>query len=243
MIRYIKQAIKGFLRRHNRILVYASRDTTVSGLDFREDLKVTIGKKSPVCLDVGANQGQTIELLQEIFSKPAIYAFEPSTKMFQILLKKNFRSQVFLHNFAFGKEVHMQEFTNYKDSNLNSFLQLDTHEENRYRNIEIETKELVQIDTVDRFLQQHGINDVDLLKIDTQGFDLEVLLGAVDALQSGVIRNVLVELNFRRKYKGQSSATDIMNLLAKYDILLVDFYEKILQKNTLAWCTALFCRR
>jgi hypothetical protein len=81
------------------------------------------------------------------------------------------------------------------------------------------------------------------LKVDTQGYDLEVLLGAEESLKNGLIKNVIVELNFVRMYKGQSSAKEIIDLLARYNILLIDYYEKERQNNTLAWCTALFGRR
>ena len=34
--------------------------------------------KNPIIIDVGANKGQTIDFFLKIFSKPKIYAFEPS---------------------------------------------------------------------------------------------------------------------------------------------------------------------
>jgi hypothetical protein len=79
-----------------------------------------------------------------------------------------------------------------------------------------------------------------LLKIDTQGFDLEVLRGAMETLQSGLVKNVLIELSFMKIYQGQGSIPEIIELLDKQGISLIDFYEKIRQGNKLAWCTALF---
>ena len=242
MTRYLKQLIKGFLRKCNRKLVYVPQGT-LSGIHLFEDLKLVIVKERPVCLDVGAHVGQTIDLLQRSFNKPTIYAFEPSSTMFQILQSKEFVSQVFLYNLALGKVTCKREFTNYKISTLSSLLPLDIHEENRFRNVEMVNKELVEIDTVDNFLKQNCINYVDLLKIDTQGYDLEVLLGAEEALQRGVVQNVIVELNFVRMYKDQSSAKDITDLLTSYNMSLVDYYEKERQDNAIAWCTALFSRK
>jgi FkbM family methyltransferase len=224
------------------MLVYVPQGD-ISGIDFREDLKLAIGTERPVCLDVGANEGQTIDLLQTLFTRPTIYAFEPSRKMFQILQLRDFGNGVSLHKVALGNEIKTQEFINYKNSCLSSFLPLDTHGENRFRSVEIESRELVQVTTVDRFLQQNRISLVNLLKIDTQGFDLAVLLGAVEALQRGVIQNVLVELNFVRMYLRQSAPRDIIEFLLKHNMCLIDYYEKVRQNKTLAWCTALFGKR
>ena len=236
---YLRKFIDGCLSPFNLKVV----DANLFGFNLFNDLRQIIDKDSPVCLDVGANVGQTIESLLKVFSKPVIHAFEPSTKTFQILQSKKYGSRVFLHNMALGKERERRQFFNYNSSELSSFLPLDTDKENRFREDGLASKEIVEVDTVDRFLQQNNIAKIDLLKTDTQGFDLEVLLGAKDALQNGCIRNILVELNFVKLYVGQSSAEDIIYLLKQNNFVLIDYYEKVRQDKKLAWCTAFFNRR
>ncbi len=214
-----------------------------SGVNLFKDLQKLIKKDAPICLDVGANIGQTIDSLQKAFRKPSIYAFEPSNKTFQILKTKEFSTQVFLYNKALGKEKESREFINYNNSVLSSFLPMDSDEENRFREVGVNNKEVVEIETIDRFLKNENIKEVDLLKIDTQGFDLEVLLGARNALQNGCVRNVLIELNFVKMYEGQSSPETIIQLLKENHLSLIDYYEKVRQDHALAWCTALFGRR
>ena len=119
----------------------------------------------------------------------------------------------------------------------------DDHQENRFRDMKVERKETVRIKTLDWFLEQNRISRVDLLKSDTQGYDLRVLAGASESLRRGLINNVLVELNFVRMYAGQSEPDDILNFLAQHGLFLVDYYEKVRQSQTLAWCTALFTKR
>jgi hypothetical protein len=53
----------------------------------------------------------------------------------------------------------------------------------------------VPVTTVDVFCTQHVIPAIDLLKIDTEGFDLHVLHGASDILQRGAVRFLYVECN------------------------------------------------
>jgi len=212
----------------------------LSGVYLFEDLKTIINKETPVCLDVGANEGQTVSALCEVFSNPLIHAFEPSTEIFQTLRSKKSTGRVFLHNVALGIKQQKRQFNNYEKSCFSSFLPFDPGADDGFRLIGLHGNEMVEVDTVDRFLQQNDIHDVDLLKIDTQGFDLEVLSGAVNALQKGIVRNVLVELTFVKMYEGQSTPEDIIQLLKQHDIVLVDYYEKVWMNNRLAWCTALF---
>jgi FkbM family methyltransferase len=242
MIRLAKRFAKAVLAIYNRIVVYVPPGV-VSGHDLRRDLRIIVRKARPVCLDVGANAGQTIDMLKAVYGNPIIHAFEPSTRTFALLRQKAAYDGVHLYNYALGREISSREFVNYQDSCLSSFLALDPHEDNRFRNVRIEAKEPVAIETIDSFLDRSGIDNVDLLKIDTQGFDLEVLLGGEKSFQSGTIKNVLIELTFVPTYEGQAATRDIIDFLRKYQVHLIDYYEKVRQKNTLAWCTALFGRR
>ncbi len=242
MITHLKNKVKGLLRKYNYVVQHIAPNN-ISGVDLFRDMRLLVKTENPVCLDAGANRGQTIEMFQKSFKNPKIYAFEPSSEIFQILQSRKHGDQVSLHNFALGENNAKHEFINYQSSCLSSFLTLDAHEENRFRNWEIKSKEMVEVKTLDWFLQQYSIDTVDLLKIDTQGYDLPVLLGATESFQRGLIHNVFVELNFVRMYEKQSDAKEIIDFLAKYNIHLVDYYEKVRQHHTLAWCTALFTRR
>jgi len=61
-----------------------------------------------------------------------------------------------------------------------------------------------------------------LLKIDVQGFELEVLNGATRLLASGI--DVLVELSFVELYEGQALASDVVSALVKREYLLRGIY-------------------
>jgi hypothetical protein len=57
-----------------------------------------------VCFDIGANRGQTIRLLKEIFPNCKIYAFEPHPNIFNTLLPTyKFASGVKCFNLAVGE--------------------------------------------------------------------------------------------------------------------------------------------
>jgi hypothetical protein len=46
---------------------------------------------------------------------------------------------------------------------------------------------------LDTFLSFNSIDSIDLLKIDAEGFELEVLIGAKNSLNNGVIKSILLE--------------------------------------------------
>jgi FkbM family methyltransferase len=238
----LKKALKRMLERYERRLLHVPAGA-LTGVDMAEDLRLVVGRDAPLCLDVGANRGQTIDAFRRIFTAPVIHAFEPASEMFRMLEDRAFGPGVFLHHMALGREPGEREFTNYQSKYLSSFLPLERHPQNRFRAVEVESKEIVRIGTVDAFLKEHGLTRVDLLKIDVQGFDLEVLLGASDALSTGVVQNVLVELNFVPMYEGQAQAPDIIEFLRSHGLFLTDHYEKKRQGHTIAWSTALFSRR
>jgi len=238
----LKEIVKYFLRRSNFWLIYSQKHK-VSGCNLFKDLKSLLKSESPVCFDVGANEGQTIKLLQEVFRSPRIYAFEPSSEVFTKLRSRRYRSDVFLYNFALGRQNSQEEFINYEDSRLSSFFPLSTDEESQFGHLKIKAKESVEIKTIDWFLTRYQINEIDLLKIDTQGYDLQVLQGASESFRRGSIKNVYVELNFLKLYENQADAQQITRFLTEHNFHLVDYYEKSRREDVLFWCNGLFTRR
>jgi FkbM family methyltransferase len=227
-----KRLVKAFLSPRN----------AVSGHDLGDDLGVVIQDPAPVCLDIGANAGQTIALLRGAFHDPLIHAFEPSTRMYAFLQAQQFGSRVMLHHCAVGSRTEQREFINYRASDMSSFLQLDPHDDNRFRSLEVQDTEIVRVTTIDEFIGAHAVRRIDLLKTDTQGYDLEVLRGADRSMHAGIVQNVLVELNFVRMYSGQAATGEITAFLNGHGFRLVDYYEKFRANHALAWCTAFFTR-
>ena len=87
-----------------------------------------------------------------------------------------------------------------------SFLEVDPESEwfGRYRPGEGRVESQVQVKTcsIDGFAGSRGV-DVDFLKVDTEGTELDVLEGAAEQLSSAVM-GVRVNVNFLAAYKGQA---------------------------------------
>src|SRR4051794_5886490 len=103
MRRLFKNSVQSVLKRFGYRIVY-SPQKTISGLSLTDDMKVIVGTETPLCFDVGANEGQTIEFIQSAFRAPEIYAFEPSTRTFAELRSRKFGPQVQIHQIALGEQ-------------------------------------------------------------------------------------------------------------------------------------------
>ncbi|MVM31116.1 FkbM family methyltransferase [Spirosoma sp. HMF4905] len=239
LVDYIKSVFSFF-----GLFVARRYPNAVNGHELAYDLNVIIRNDNPVCFDIGANRGQTIQLLQDCFRDPIIHSFEPSSATFATLASQSFGSRVQLHQLALGEQTGVAEFRNYTQSELSSFLPMNADKsENIFAEEELILTESVQVDTLDSFCSAQGIEQIDLLKIDTQGFELPVLRGGVDLFKKKRIRAVLLELNFSSLYEGQSDSLEILALMRTHNMRLVDYYEKERARGLeLSWTTALFMR-
>lgn len=150
------------------------------------------GKASPVLFDVGANVGKYSGMLREAFPNAKIYAFEPNINAFR-LLEENIRGKAECLNLGMGSGQKSGKLYNYTgtpaSSHASSFQEMFTlfHKADNLAEIEFE------MTSVDGFCMERKIDDIDLLKIDTEGFELEVLKGAQGMLAGGRVKVIQFE--------------------------------------------------
>lgn len=238
---WARTIIKAVLRLLDRKLVYVPKGS-VWGNELEADLATVVGRRDPVCIDVGANEGQTIRMLQSIFPAATIEAFEPSNECFARLAAETWGTRVTCHHAGVGASAGSLQFRNYDASTLSSFLELDRNSFNPFHDVALKEIHEVCVVTIDEFLESRCLERVDVLKVDTQGFDFEVLKGSENSLDSGKIKCVLIELNFVPLYRNQGNACEILSWVMARGFRLVDFYEKKRVNNGVQWCTALFVR-
>jgi len=148
-------------------------------------------------LDVGANRGQFAYKLRREGYEGDIHSFEPISEVFKELSEKTYQDKGWhAHQLALGSEFGFADVNVSTSSDLSSFLKANDFGHDRYKNIKPSKSEKVTVDTLDRFLPRE-ISDYQnrniLLKMDTQGFDLEVFNGAVESVPH--IHCILSELS------------------------------------------------
>ncbi len=148
--------------------------------------------QNPVIFDVGANKGQYTKSLLEFFHDDAeIHSFEPGHETFRILTQEvGSRKNVTLNNFGLSNEK--SEGTLFYDAAGSGLASLYKRQLD-YFNIEFEQSENVALETLDDYVASKGIKQIDLLKIDVEGNELNVLAGASKSLSAGIIQAIQIE--------------------------------------------------
>lgn len=167
-------------------------------------LKMCTGIPNCTIFDIGANIGQTAVAYSEIFPSAQIHSFEPFKENFDHLLentKGNPRIQS--HHMAMSDRNAQIEVK--RDCHpLSQWNSIDTRRQETLVTSGSFRTEVINLTTGDWFCQQAGIEDICLLKIDTEGHELEVLLGLRDMISGGRVHFILVEAGF----SGDSSHGD-----------------------------------
>lgn len=137
--------------------------------------------KIDVVIDVGANEGQFATLIRNYFDGE-IYSFEPVSSTFKILESKASNDQKWhVFNFALGSENKTQNINLSNQSVFNSLLKTNSYCEQQFGEDAIaRSEELITIKRMDSILNDlipNLENKRLLLKMDTQGFDLNVFNG------------------------------------------------------------------
>jgi FkbM family methyltransferase len=218
MKKKIKKHLKNFLFKNGYETNYLGKNKLLS-MDPFLAVKAEIKSKSPVFFDVGVNHGQSLDKIQEIYPEAIIHGFEPSKMCYNLVLEKLNTNKITLNNKAVGDKIGALDFNQYSWDALSSVL---TRE---FTTATIVDTYKVDVTTLDAYCNEFGIEYINVLKTDTEGYELKVLRGATQLLQNHKIQFVCVELFFEPHFVGQSSAGDIMNFLFEHQFRLVRFYE------------------
>ncbi len=176
-------------------------------------------------LDVGANVGQYGSQLREFGYRGWIVSFEPTRDSYEALAAKakaDGRWRAF--NLALGAEDGTAEFHVTGNREFSSFLSPNQRAQSDYGSaIAIEQTEMIPVKRLDGLLGEclKGIETSKLyLKIDTQGFDAQVIEGA-----AGIFNRIVglqVEASMHQIYSGMQTYLETLAMLQSKGLALVD---------------------
>jgi len=136
--------------------------------------------------DVGANDGEYLRAALDVLGdRTRVWCFEPHASSFRAL-QSSFAGHagVQARNIALGLEPGAAHLHFEADGSTTASLAA---------NAAGQGTEEVQVDTVDHVCRNEHIEHIDLLKIDTEGYEMDVLHGARQMMESGRIRSIQFE--------------------------------------------------
>lgn len=163
-------------------------------------------------LDVGANVGQFAVAAAKIFPDVQVYAFEPAPECVVKLRKKVFAlGNIDVYPFALG-DCEGEATFHVNSYNLSSSILplAQAHREAFPKAREVNTI-TVKVSTLDQVFTNFEFQPPVLLKLDVQGYEAQVLRGAVETLKR--VDYVILETSFKPMYEGELLFRDILRIM------------------------------
>lgn len=161
--------------------------TTTFHRDMEEHLARLIAAKAiDAVIDVGANNGQYARMLRKIGFAGTIYSFEPVAHVFEALAASA-AGDAHWHSFPFalGDKDETKTINVYQSDVFSSFLTANDYSKRIWKSLNTVREEEVQVKRLDAIFadlpSRAGLTKF-MLKLDTQGFDVQVFRGAKDTL-------------------------------------------------------------
>lgn len=168
-----------------------------------------------IIFDVGANIGQTAHHLIKHFPYSEIYCFEPVMATYQELTSNIKTSKIHTYNEGLGSSIQNPVINKNNSSGSSSFMSND----GRF----FET-EAVKINTGQNFCSQNQIGNIDLLKIDVEGYEVEVLKGFGPMLKTNV-KLIYAEIGFDKNDPYKTHISDLLEATYESGFVTSGFYE------------------
>jgi FkbM family methyltransferase len=159
---------------------------------------------------VGANVGQYAKQLRGLGYQQRILSFEPTSSAYLELQREVSNDALWqlAPRMAIGAERGEVEINVSSDSDMSSILELEAETLTALPGSVVSGKERVPLETLDAvFTEFAGEANAPFLKVDTQGFEWPVLLGAEKVLSK--FKGVQLELSLFPLYKGEKTFEEI----------------------------------
>lgn len=211
-------------RRFNKLRNSIAKNFNVNQITSLEFLE--LAKKSysvNVIYDIGANEAVWTQLARAVIPAATIHAFEALPK-YQKVYKKNTSGlhNVTLHEVALGAQDGLKEMN--VAGHASSFLQIGSLIKEMHGQ-EKEGTELVPMATLDQYVIKNQLPWPDLIKLDVEGYELEVLKGAIQCMTE--CKGLILEVSFFERHVGQPLFDEVVHFLSQHGFYIGAFMKDI----------------
>ena len=182
-----------------------------------------------IFFDVGAHKGESIEFFLKNIKIKNIYSFEASSFNFNELKKKlpklikKFKStNIYIENIALGSQTKKAILKQFNESSSSTFSEINENssyfkKKHKFLNKKKENNFFTNIEAtiipLSQYLITKKINHINFLKIDTEGYEFEVLKGLDNNIKN--IKIIFFEHHYDNMIKKNYKFGDMHNLLTK----------------------------
>jgi FkbM family methyltransferase len=196
----------------NKLVKFFGVDAKMSDEEIL--LKAIKSNQIDLIFDIGANTGQFSELVIKLGYEGNIVSFEPISKAYELLLQKSrkYKRWEVFDRCAIGDidgTININVSQNLLSSSALKILEHHTSVSPESNVVSIESVPIYKLDSIYNQYKEK-FNNI-LLKIDTQGYEEKVLIGAGNFLT--FVKGVLVEVSLIPLYEGQKLYDDIYEML------------------------------
>ena len=183
--------------------------------------------KIDILFDVGAHKGESINLFLSNMNVKKIISFEPSPINFLKLknikehyIKKFDKTEILIENIGLGNENKEINFNQFEESSSSTIKELDeesSYFKKKFNLLNYFSKEKiykilkVKITTLEDYMNLNKINKISFLKIDTEGYEYEILKGLKKKMQ--LVDMIMFEHHYDNMIIKNYTFRDINNLL------------------------------
>ncbi len=171
-------------------------------------VKFIDNKGVKIVVDIGAHKGEFLKHIKKIESIRKVYSIEPQKKIYRELLKEIDNKNFFSYNIAISNRNGRQKMQ-INDFSMTSTLSKVNENSIYYKikNLILGNKkkkyEYVKTEKLDLFIKKRKLNNIDLLKIDTEGHELTVIKSGLKTLKK--TKYLLIEFRQNDLYLNYSS--------------------------------------
>ena len=207
---------------------------------LEKELLKNLGKdRDCVFFDVGANVGNYSENLLCTFKNATVHAFEPLPLCVQKLktIQSNFKDRLIVNNLCMSDEIGNITINTYDDdpesehASIYQDVLTVIHKSKNACGIPVIAT------TLDSYCEEHKIDRIHFIKIDTEGHEYKVLLGAKRMLQENRISYLQFEFNemnvisrtFFKDFYDLLSENYSLYRLNTYNLIPINSYDSLLE--------------
>ena len=178
-------------------------------------------------LEIGAlqlkNSKEPFYQLLEYFPSSEIIGFEIEKELCDKMNSKASKG-IKYYSCALGEKNEKKRLYNTKNPMCTSLYKPNEKLIRLYNNLDVAyLKNETEVETIalDTFIKKNNIDEIDLIKIDVQGAELDIFKGGKNTLQN--VLKIICEVEFISIYENQPLFGDVSNFLTKHDFMFNKF--------------------